>query len=278
MTLQHEGNGTAWSTQAGFRARTADDYDRMWASMSDFTRFNPGARHRRRVVLKWVRGLAFERCIDVGCGKGDLILALRKQGVPAAKLCGADFSPQVVAENRQAQPEVRFEVLDIQASSLPGGEGSFDLVLCSEVIEHLTDRPAAIAHLAALLRPGGHLLLTCPTGRVFETERRFGHVSHPAPAEIRGLAENAGLRVERLLNWGWPLYRAGKVVTNLNADWSMTQFAVGRYSRMKRIFLAALYALCFLNIPSAYGCQLFALLRKEAAPEAGRSTRSSPPA
>ena len=200
----------------------------------------------------------------MGCGKGDLILALRKDGVPPARLWGADLSPQVVGENRLAQPGVRFEVLDIQASSLPGAEMFFDLILCSEVIEHLTDRVAAVGHLAAMLRPGGRLLLTCPAGPIFETERRFGHVSHPTPAELRRLAETAGLRMERMLNWGWPLYRAGKVLTNLNPDWSMTQFAVRRYSRAKRAFLAVLYALCYFNVPSPYGCQLFALLRKEA--------------
>lgn len=46
--------------------------------------------------------------------------------------------------------------------SIPAPSESFDVVLCTEVLEHLPDPLAAIKELARLLRPGGQLLLTAP--------------------------------------------------------------------------------------------------------------------
>jgi SAM-dependent methyltransferase len=246
-------------------ALSGADYDRMWRALGDFIRFNPGARHRRRMALSMLRGQSFDRCLDVGCGKGDLLLALRKRGVPAERLWGADLSAEVIVNDRQALPGVTLQVLDIQTATLPSSTAFFDLILCAEVIEHLADRPVAFAHLVAMLKPGGRLLVTCPTGRVFETERQFGHVSHPSVEELRDLAAANGLRVERIVNWGWPLYRAGKVVTNLNPAWAMRSFAAGRYSVPKCLLLAALYYLSFLSFDSPWGCQLFALFVKPGA-------------
>ena len=53
-----------------------------------------------------------------------------------------------------------FQVDDICNSKLP--ERSFDLVLCSEVIEHLRDSAGALAQMHRLLNPGGTLILSTP--------------------------------------------------------------------------------------------------------------------
>ncbi len=46
---------------------------------------------------------------------------------------------------------------------LPFAGGSFDLVLATDIVEHVADDVAAIAELRRVLKPGGHLLLTVPT-------------------------------------------------------------------------------------------------------------------
>jgi SAM-dependent methyltransferase len=60
-------------------------------------------------------------------------------------------------------PNLRLLVDDVARTSLPA-EG-FDLILCSEVIEHIPDPAAVMASLARLLRPGGTLVLTTPQRR-----------------------------------------------------------------------------------------------------------------
>lgn len=235
-------------------------YDEHWEELGDFIRFNPGARHRRRIVARMLRGVEFDSVLDVGCGPGETLLWIRRAFPEVGSLWGADIAPETIGSNRVRMPWARFERLDIERERL---ERDFALVVCSEVIEHLRDRPAALRNLASMVRPGGHLLVTCPTGRVFETERRFGHVTHPTVPELRGLGTEVGLETLRYEHWGWPTYAITKRLTNLWPDWSMKQFGQGRYSLAKRLVSDGLYWLNFANrANAAAGCQLFWLYRK----------------
>ncbi|HWE04036.1 MAG TPA: methyltransferase domain-containing protein [Tepidisphaeraceae bacterium] len=60
-------------------------------------------------------------------------------------------------------------VCDIVA--IPEPDGSFDAVMCTEVLEHVPDAVAALREIGRLVRPGGHLILTAP----------FCSLSHQAP-------------------------------------------------------------------------------------------------
>jgi SAM-dependent methyltransferase len=235
-------------------------YDRFWADCPDFSRYNPGARHRRRIALRLLGELPRGRLLDVGCGDGELLMDLARALPDLPSLAGADLSSETVRRNRARCPGMEFHVLDVTRAAL--GE-VFDLVVCSEVIEHLDDRRAAFRNLAAMLAPGGHLLVTCPAGRVYATERHFGHISHPTLAELDERAAEVGLRRVESVNWGFPLYKALKWATNVNADWAIRNFASGRYSTSARLVSTALYWANFLNLPdSEGGCQRFVVFRR----------------
>lgn len=114
-----------------------------------------------------------------------------------------------------------------------------------------------------MVKPGGWLLLTCPTGTRYPTEVHFGHLHHPTPKFLEEQARCHRLQIQKLQNWGWPFYRMLKVATNLNPDWALRNFGSGQYSLLKKGLNHALYAANFLNVPhSAFGCQLVALFHK----------------
>ena len=83
--------------------------------------------------------------------------------------------------------------------------GLFDQIICFETIEHLTDDEGLVRSLAAMLEPGGRLLLTAP----FESHHPlYSEERHPSPVEdgshvrygysrqrLREIAESAGLEV-----------------------------------------------------------------------------------
>jgi SAM-dependent methyltransferase len=234
-------------------------YDRIWDGLSDFIRYNPGARHRRRFTLRLLDSIRFSSLLDVGCGNAELLCLLQDR-YPHARLAGVDLSDAVVEANAKRIPGMRFSACDIQRGAL---QERFDAIVCSEVIEHLDDREAAFANLAAMLKPGGHVVLTCPTGKVFETERFFGHTTHPSPEEIEERGGRHGLEVKALYNWGFPMYRALKWATNVSPEWSLKNFGERSYGKRQVAVSTALYFANFLNLPrSASGCQLFALLEK----------------
>ena len=242
------------------RGQTSAEYDEQWKQLDDFIRYNPGARHRRRLLVNMLRGLSFTSVLDVGCGPGEVLLTLQRAFPGPLRLHGADFTPELIQRNKQRFPEMTFSILNIEQAALPD---TFDLVVCSEVVEHLHDRRSAIKHLAAMVASGGHLAITCPSGKVYATEIEFGHVSHPTTMELQDAAGQSGLRLVKSRMWGWPTYKLLKELTNIRPEWAMRQFGNGRYGPWKLFVNHALYWANFVNLPSsALGCQQFLLFQK----------------
>src|SRR5580658_1368439 len=236
-------------------------YQEFWEGTPDFSRYTPGARHRRRLILDCLSSERFASVLDVGCGNGELLALLHGTHPDVSALAGVDLSPDQVSRNRARLPGMEFFALDIQKEPL---DRAFDLVVCSEVIEHLDDQRAAVTNLARMVNPGGRLVLTCPTGTMYPTEHHFGHVRHPAAEELGAWARDAGLEIVSLWNWGWPTYRALKWATNVDAEWALQRFASGSYSLGAKLVSGGLYWLNFLNRhDDARGCQLVGVFRKQ---------------
>src|SRR5260221_5531267 len=79
----------------------------------------------------------------------------------------------------------------------PHTSGSFDLVTCISVLEHIADHQAAVRNMLALVRPGGHLVISCP----FNEHRYSPNVYREPGSEVLGkhvdFVTQAYSRVER---------------------------------------------------------------------------------
>jgi 2-polyprenyl-3-methyl-5-hydroxy-6-metoxy-1,4-benzoquinol methylase len=95
--------------------------------------------------------------LDVGCSSGYLARRLVEQG---AEVVGIDVDETAVAEARAFCTEVL--VGDVETMELPFEPGSFDLVLCGDLIEHLRDPDGFLVRVRPLISPGGRLVLTTP--------------------------------------------------------------------------------------------------------------------
>lgn len=233
----------------------AEIYDALWEACPDFSRFNPGARHRRRWIKRKLQRFAPRTVLDVGCGTGELLVWLRRELSGVETWTGVDQSEKTMIANAARDPGAEYAPLDIELAHL---DRRFDVVICTEVVEHLSKRDAALENLFAMVAPGGHLVLTCPTGKVHATERHFGHVSHPSPRELRAQLERAGFASVTIENWGFPTYLASKYATNVSPDWALSRFATGRYDARAKAVSNALFLANFLNLKSSpLGCQLY---------------------
>jgi SAM-dependent methyltransferase len=92
-----------------------------------------------------------------------------------------------------------------EASSVVGQQ--FDLVCAFEVLEHLADDRAALRSWRALVRPGGHLLISVPAhaARFGPADDAVGHYRRYEPAALRSLLTESGLGNVRLVMYGAPL-------------------------------------------------------------------------
>ena len=100
------------------------------------------------------------RVLDVGCGNGFTCGEFLKQG---CQVVGIDLSQQGIAIARKAYPQGRFEVLPADDQLLARlGAVPFDLVISTEVVEHLYS-PRDYAHgCLQALKPGGRFICTTP--------------------------------------------------------------------------------------------------------------------
>ena len=104
--------------------------------------------------------LAGARILDVGCGGGILSESLARAG---AEVLGIDLAAAALetAELHALEQGVTVAYRLCSAEQLAGETpGSFDVVTCMEMLEHVPDPASVLAALAALVRPGGHVFLS----------------------------------------------------------------------------------------------------------------------
>jgi 2-polyprenyl-6-hydroxyphenyl methylase/3-demethylubiquinone-9 3-methyltransferase len=180
---------------------------------------------RALYTLQRALSLKPSRALEIAAGDGALCASL------------AELTQCEVAAN-----DLRAETLECSVASFKNGSsirivpgnlfdldpretGRFDLVIASEIIEHVAHTVDFLKQLKRFLTPTGKLLITTPNGAYFHNQlptfseitdvaalesKQFkpdadGHLFLITPDEMREIALQSGLRVEHLEVWGTPL-------------------------------------------------------------------------
>lgn len=118
--------------------------------------YDDSAMHRGLAAAVAAFALAGTRdtadALDVGTGTGLVLRALHEQR-PTLRLTGIDLSPGMLEVARTALPDAAF--VEADATVLPFGDASFDLVTCATSLHLFPDARAAMAEWARVLRAGG---------------------------------------------------------------------------------------------------------------------------
>jgi SAM-dependent methyltransferase len=118
------------------------------------------ARRQLRLLTEVLAGVRTpQRILDVGCGDGAATAMVAKE-TGDHHVIGVDWSTRALTLAR----EYGFSLISagIDPPGLPLGSGTMDIVIMSELIEHLVDTDAALAEVRRVLKPGGTLLLSTP--------------------------------------------------------------------------------------------------------------------
>ena len=108
------------------------------------------------------KDLKGKKFLEVGCGLGYFS---NKAFTMGANVTGIDIGPNLVAINKKKTPKGQFKVAS--ASKLPFKDNQFDVVLSTEVIEHVDKQNQALGEMARVLKKGGMLVITTPN-RIFK--------------------------------------------------------------------------------------------------------------
>lgn len=187
--------GIGWITEDN----SADGYDLLWGDSSNLDAFRAEADHVRdklttEVVDHVVGDIAADASVvDIGCGVGDLLREVRSRK-PGVCVSGLDFSVKAVEGARAAMPDGDF-IQHVIEQSLPYESATFDVVLCTDVLEHLEFPKTVVAELVRICRPGGLVAIVVPDGDV---DQFLGHYWFWNEESFRALLSDWDASVSRL--------------------------------------------------------------------------------
>lgn len=210
------------------------DLDGMFAGYAVAARIAPG-----------------EVLVDVGCGRGEMLVAALAAG--AGRAIGVEYAPAAIELARRTLAahgaEGRAEVHEADARALPVESGSADVVTFLDVVEHLapTELDVALREARRVLRAGGRLLVhTMPNRSIYTITYRLQRLWHPGrrrswPPDPRNERERAmhvnEMSVTRLHR---ALRRAGFTGVDVTlGDWMWTEFVPDERARITYHRLAA---------------------------------------
>lgn len=101
-------------------------------------------------ILAEIEKLPFKTFLDAGCAEGMFLLGVKKM-VPNAEVYGVDFSAVGVRKAKFYSGRVA-SLACADLGHLPFGDNSFDLVLCSETLEHIVDDVSALKDLIRICK------------------------------------------------------------------------------------------------------------------------------
>jgi len=197
-------------------ARTKDIYKDEGAetlhALSGAPRFN-------RWMADTIRPYVGERVLEIGAGIGNLTRALlpRRKRYVATDIDAEHLAR--LATRFQHRPNLLIRYCNLaQAADFAEFPASMDSVVCLNVLEHVEDDLHGLHNIHSVLKPGGRAIILVPHGQeIFGTlDVALGHYRRYSHAELKGKLEQAGFRVERIIDFNRisrpPWYVSGRIL------------------------------------------------------------------
>ncbi|MFZ5800910.1 MAG: class I SAM-dependent methyltransferase [Candidatus Omnitrophota bacterium] len=152
-------------------------------------------RFNARITREYVGG---KRVLDVGCWSGNFVSLIRNF---ESNIYGLDIEKQAVRAAKKRFPELKF--ICGSALCMPFSSGSFDVVTCWDVIEHLPKscEGKCLLEINRVLKNNGVLFLSTlnsnPLGKLLDLAYFFGH-RHYSEEALRKLFQHSGFRVDKV--------------------------------------------------------------------------------
>lgn len=135
---------------------------------------------RREATLSLLEQNPDAKLLDLGCGDGEFSLKLAER-IGTRKVYGVDIVEQSLTKAKAKGIQVYLGDLN---EKLPFEDGSFDVVLASEVIEHLHDTDGFFREVRRVLRNGGYAVIETPNLAAFHNILALLLGKQPFPAVV----------------------------------------------------------------------------------------------
>lgn len=133
-----------------------DHMDKLYSSANPVIRW---VFARKLAALSHAVPQSSMKVLDAGCGEGHLIEYLHKTK-PNNEYYGADVTEVAITKAKERCPWASFTLTDLADLNFP--DESFDVVICTEVLEHIYEYEKVIDQLKRVLKKGGLLIINFP--------------------------------------------------------------------------------------------------------------------
>lgn len=178
-------------------------YEAQYHSLEEQNWWFAGRRHMVWELIEQLQLPKSAAVLEIGCSGGPLLSQLRAAGYQHAT--GIDVSePAITLAQERGLPDVH--VMDGARLDFP--DQSFDLVIASDVLEHIADEHAALKEWRRVLRPGGQLLVFVPAHAYLWSQHDVvnHHFRRYSRRHLRQALQTNGFRVQHLSFWNNLLY------------------------------------------------------------------------
>jgi ubiquinone/menaquinone biosynthesis C-methylase UbiE len=168
-----------------------DHMEKLYNSKNPLVRF--AHRNRLENIAKAVPVGGNLKILDAGCGEGHLIEYLHSIN-QTHKFYGYDVTKVAVKNARKRCPYAHIEQMDMRRMNI--ADNFFDVIICTEVLEHVYEYQDALQEFNRALKNGGHLILTFPNEPIWTLSRFLlgrnpikvpDHVNSFSPKRIKPL-------------------------------------------------------------------------------------------
>lgn len=125
---------------------------------------SPFQKRRIDLTLELMNSVAAKdqtiRILDIGCGEGHITGEIQK-AFPKADIHALDYSFSAISKAYRLFPGILFSVADALKSPYP--EGPFDIVVCNNLWEHVSDPLGLLMRMKAVLKPRGFVIISTPS-------------------------------------------------------------------------------------------------------------------
>jgi len=238
-----------------------NEYENFWRVLRGSRAELPADRWRYHHVQKFIaKNVAIGAKVhDVGCSSGELLEKI-KQIRPDLQLTGSDVSVEAVAVALQKSVGECF-VADYCVSK-PQQDllSKFDVVILSEVIEHVERDGDLLAAILLMLKPGGVLYLSTQSGKRYRMDREvLGHLRHYRKQDLITLLKETGFDVAKASNSGFPMLSLQKLLVDVLFERIIPSVRSGKPAGAPQRFATSTFYWLWRLFPLPFGPQLVTL-------------------
>lgn len=204
-----------------------------------------------RCILKYINKNNVKSLLDVGCGQGnktayisEYLGFIQSVGLDASK-SGIALADKLYSNCKN----LKFINSDLNEFSSEN-EDKYDIVSALEVLEHIEDWQTLLNNMINV--SNRYILLTFPTGRMRDYERKIGHLRNFKRGEVENFLDLRGFKIVKTFYSGFPLYTPlARDYINKHYD-SFMQSIDTKFTKSQELFHNFVYLsfkyFCFKNI------------------------------